>query len=245
MFWYIFEALKDGHLRDRLLSEIRSCVTPSHDQTGSHRGVICYDKLLQKPLLQSAYAETLRMRVAIALPRTCETGDFDISGYRIEQNKHIMIFTWPVMRDDDAWSRAGKPPTVSFDEFWAERFLVPKQPKHPSPSIAFPSRPTTSHDEETRYEAKSSSPDYEFSVHGLAGRWMPYGGGQHLCPGRHYAKIQVLGTFAFLFHNYEIELLDSSKSRGTKMDMKWFPTGALPPDRKVPFKMRKKQDNNV
>lgn len=218
MFWYIFEALKDGNLGDRLTSEVLSCVSSGALKIKDH-----LPSLLRQPLLQSAYAETLRMRVAIALPRTCERGHFDIAGRRVEKNQHIAIFTSPLVPDDAGWIGAGKPPLKPLTEFWADRFLAPKQ-------LAPGSKENNADD----------PPELEFSLRGLAGRWIPYGGGQHLCPGRHYAKNQLIGTFAFLFANYDMELLDGVKSNKVKPDMRWFPSGSLPPDRQVPFRIRRK-----
>lgn len=204
-----------------MVAEIFSCGSPESPKVATHLA-----SLLDQPLLQSAYAETLRMRVAIALLRTCENGGFDLAGRRIEKDQHIIIFTSPVVQDDAAWTKAGKPPLKPFDQFWAGRFLVPKQ----SPPGS-------------KKGNAEDSPDLEFFLRGLAGRWFPYGGGQHLCPGGHFAKRQLIGTFAFFFANYELELSDSVRSGRVKPDTRWFPSGSLPPDRQVPFKIRRKRDN--
>lgn len=217
MFWYIFEVLKDCNLYERMTAEVMSCLPTKDPEVGRH-----LDSLLQQPLLQSAYAETLRLRVAIALPRTCERGDFELCGHKIKKDKHILVFTSPVMQDDAAWARAGKPPLRPFEEFWADRFLAPKN---------------TSQQKTGTEDIK----DLEFSLRGLAGRWMPYGGGQHLCPGRHYAKRQIIGSFSFLFANYELELLDMVGSSKVEPDMRWFPSGSLPPNKQVPFRIRKRR----
>lgn len=217
MFWYIFEVLKDPKLRDRMSAEVMSCLPTENPEVGHH-----LESLSQQPLLQSAYAETLRMRVAIALPRTCERGDFELYGHKIKKDKHILIFTSPVMQDDAAWTRAGKPPLRPFEKFWADRFLAPKNASQHKTG-----------DEEMK--------DLEFSLRGLAGRWMPFGGGQHLCPGRHYAKRQIIGSFSFFFANYELELLDEAGSSKVEPDMRWFPSGSLPPNRQVPFRIRRRR----
>ncbi|KAK8053218.1 cytochrome P450 [Apiospora saccharicola] len=241
MFWYVFEALKDPHLADRMLAEISSCVTTHNTGSGSGRD-FHLEKLLEQPLLQSAYAETLRLRVAIALPRTVEHGDFNLAGYKIEENRHILMFTWPIMQDEEAWARAGKPPLRPFDQFWAERFLVPKQQHQQQQQQQQPvAGGRRSSDSDGDVVENNKSGDYEFSLRGLAGRWIPYGGGQHLCPGRHFAKVQLIVTFAFLFSRYDTELLDEARQNEAQPDMRWFPTGALPPDRQVPFRIRKRQ----
>ncbi|KAI0180581.1 cytochrome P450 [Hypoxylon sp. FL1284] len=215
IFWYIFEALKDTDLRQRMITEIQTCVTPSALEVGPNIA-----SLLEKPLLQSAYAETLRLRVAIALPRTCERADFDLSGHRIKKDKLLIVLTWPVPEDETAWRQSGRPPSEKgLDEFWAERYLVPKQGATNDSS------------------EKRDTTEYEFSLRGLSGRFMPYGGGQHLCPGRHYAKSQLIGTLAFFLSQYELELADPAQK--VESDMRWFPSGSLPPNKKVPFRIRK------
>ncbi len=202
-----------------MVTEVLSCATSGDFNVKDNLG-----SLLEKPLLQSAYAETLRMRVAIAVPRTCEHGDFDLSGHKIEKNQHLIIFTWPTVQENDSWIQAGRPPPQPVDEFWAERYLILE--KQPS---------------DNNNVKASKSTDVKFSLHGLSGRWMPYGGGQHLCPGRHWAKSQIIGTFAFFFSQYEIELLDREKLGKVKPDMSWFPSGALPPKGKVPFRIKKRE----
>ncbi|KAI1121347.1 cytochrome P450 [Nemania abortiva] len=218
MFWYILEALKDKNLHQRMDAEVFSCLSPSDLDVKRN-----LNKLLEQPLLQSVYAETLRLRVAIALPRTCESGQFDLLGHRIEKGKHIVIFTWPTLQGDSAWIQRGDLAVESLDEFWPERFLVPKEKGA-----------------DIKGDEAPGSTQYEFSLRGLAGRWMPYGGGQHLCPGRHLAKRQLIGTFSYLTSHFDFELLNEGRENEVGPDMRWFPTGTLPPDRKVPFKIRRK-----
>ncbi|XXH01840.1 hypothetical protein Hte_008202 [Hypoxylon texense] len=217
IFWYIFEALKDQDLQQRMIAEIQTCLPPDAPDVGRNIA-----SLMDQPLLQSAYAETLRLRVAIALPRTCEHSDFNLSGHRIKKDKLLIVLTWPVPEDEAAWVQSGRPPSKKgVDEFWADRYLIPKQ---------------TTKDGNC---GKDGSSNYEFSLRGLSGRFMPYGGGQHLCPGRHYAKSQLIGTLAFFFSQYELELLQPTQSNKVQPDMRWFPSGSLPPNRRVPFRIKR------
>lgn len=80
-----------------------------------------------------------------------------------------------------------------------------------------------------------------FSLEGVAGCWLPFGGGQRMCPGRHFAKSEMLGTFAMLLSDYDLEL--SGDMDGIRPDMRWYPTGTLPPMGKVPFRIRRKTDD--
>ncbi|GAP82401.1 putative cytochrome P450 [Rosellinia necatrix] len=221
MFWYLFEALKSHDLQQRMIEEIRTCVSPG--APGAPDVGLDIGSLLEKPLMQSAYAETLRLRVAIALPRICEHSDFDLMGYRIKKNQLLVVLTWPVLKDEAAWRQSGRPPwKKGLDEFWADRFLVPKQATKGEGHVA------------------GDPPEYEYSLRGMSGRFLSYGGGQHLCPGRHYAKHQLIGTVAFLLSQYELELSHPAKSHEVQPDMRWFPSGSLPPNKKVSFRIRRK-----
>ncbi|KAI1089123.1 cytochrome P450 [Rostrohypoxylon terebratum] len=231
IFWLIYEALRDQDLQKRMLAEVTSC-------TGSEK--LDITKLTSQPLLQSVYAEVLRLRIAIGMTRVSETESFNLDGYQIQEGEPLVIFSRPAAFNQEVWARVGRPASERepLDEFYAERFLVPKgsstgsghQQKQEQEHKTNPSTMT----------APASSNEYEFSLDGLAGSWIPYGGGQRMCPGRHLAKGEMIGTFAVLFTQYDIELLapDSPK---VESDLRWFPAGALPPVSKVPFRLRPKQ----
>lgn len=36
-------------------------------------------------------------------------------------------------------------------------------------------------------------------------KWAPFGGGQHNCPGRHFAVNQLKYFILFVFHNYDVK----------------------------------------
>lgn len=189
-------------------------------------------KLASQPLLQSVYAEVLRLCVAIAMSRTNELDDFEFSGYRTKKNHPIMIFSRPPAMNEEAWAAAGRSSAKPLTTFDPERFLV--GPSSPSSS----KRPQDGHG--PQLESGPSASHRTFSLDGLAGCWIPYGGGQRMCPGRHFAKVEMLTTFALLFSEYEVELGNTDVSQ-VKPDLRWFPAGALPPTGKVPFRMRKRR----
>lgn len=139
-----------------------------------------------------------------------------------------MIFSRPPALNEKARSAAGRPSTSSLSEFQADRFLVSKASKN--------SREVFSGDEKDL----SSVQEPEFSLDGLAGLWLPYGGGQRMCPGRHFAKAEVLSTFALLFAEFSLQVNEEVNLNKIVPDLRWVPTGALPPTTKVPFRMRRK-----
>ncbi|KAK0630533.1 cytochrome P450 [Bombardia bombarda] len=206
VFWFIYEALRNEALRQQLTIEASECVRP--DST------IDAAKLVTQPLLQSAYAEVLRLRVGIGMTRVSESEPFSLGGYQIPKGESCLIFSRHPAFNEEAWQAAGRPSAVTgapLEEFHADRFLVPKK------------------DEELG--------GLEFSLDGLAGLWLPYGGGQRMCPGRHFAKSEIISTFALLTSRYDMELMEGV---AVEPDLRWFPVGALPPAGKLPFRMRRK-----
>ncbi|KAI5857357.1 cytochrome P450 [Durotheca rogersii] len=166
-------------------------------------------ELAKLPLLQSVCAEVLRMRVSILVSRMVEFQDVKFSGYTIPREDFVLMPTDGVHFNAEAWAQAGRTSKVPLDKFDPERFLVDTD----------------------------SGPQY--STEGLAGLWIPFGGGDRMCPGRHLAIIEILVTHAYLFSRYDIELAVKDTS-GVKCDKKFAPFGALPPDRKVPIRIRRK-----
>lgn len=215
VFWYVFEALKDPDLKDRLHSELKECrVAGSSDTTGSD--LFDLSKFSTKPLLQSTYAELLRMLVQTTMTRTNENGNFDLGpDYTVRKNDTMTIFSSITARNSAAWHTA-RPEALArpLDEFWPERFLVRKG---------------------------KDSPQATFSMEGLAECWMPYGGGQRMCPGRHFAKLEIIGTLGVLLENFEMELMDEPEAAKVIPDKRWVPYGTLPPKGTVSVRLRRLQ----
>ncbi|KAK0624313.1 cytochrome P450 [Immersiella caudata] len=55
----------------------------------------------------------------------------------------------------------------------------------------------------------------EFSTTGRNGYWFPYGGGITMCPGRNFAKQEILATLALLLTRFEIEAVEWVMVDGT------------------------------
>ncbi|KAI3322050.1 hypothetical protein HD806DRAFT_536520 [Xylariaceae sp. AK1471] len=134
------------------------------------------EELESIPLLLSMHAETLRFGVQIHIPRSAPYHDLHIGSVTIPRNKLIMANTWIMQTDEAIWNtKNGQQP---LDEYWAERFLI-----DPSDETSGPTRKGAKHSPEL---AKMNSK--YFSTDALEGAWIPYGGGQHACPGRLLAK---------------------------------------------------------
>ena len=136
---------------------------------------------------------------------------------------------------------AGTPETPHpLDTFWADRFLI-----YPNDPMSGPARkdilPIQVKDSTSTMEEKSLEKiEPRFSLEGVAGGWIPYGGGQRMCPGRHFAKQEIIGTLALLLTHYEIELREPTKG-APECDMRFFPFGGLPPTKEIPFRMRRRE----
>ena len=85
-------------------------------------------------------------------------------------------------------------------------------------------------------------PAYEeqshFTTEGLQGIFLPFGGGSNMCPGRHYAKQEILLTVAVLLNSFEMQL--STPHSDSKASPRFFGTGVLTPQGSTPFRFRKR-----
>jgi cytochrome P450 len=103
-------------------------------------------------------------------------------------------------------------------EFCAERFLI--------------------------FDEKASAP--KFSVGEAGGKMFPYGGGIFLCPGRNFAKQEIMAAIAFMLLSFDFEVLgyvkmDGGKSdRGPRLDEQFAGAGVTPPDRDIRVRLRKR-----
>ncbi|KAI1809745.1 cytochrome P450 [Poronia punctata] len=91
-------------------------------------------------------------------------------------------------------------------EFWAWRHMKP---------VDEDSKPTT------KTKARTAS-------------YFPFGGGQAICPGRHFAKREVLMTIAMILVRFDIKFVEwtgSTSSGPAENDGRYAGTAAMPPDR--------------
>lgn len=147
--------------------------------------------------------------------------------------------TWPLSIaelghfDENAWVRSGRAPKAPLDQFDAERFLIN------SNSALWESSEDEVRSGITTADSLTGPRDRQFSLAGLTGIWTLFGGGDRMCPGRHYAKTEMIATFALLFNKFDLELLVADPSE-VRPNMRFAPFGSRPPTCAVPFRLRRK-----
>ncbi|KAH8652809.1 cytochrome P450 [Tricladium varicosporioides] len=214
--------------RDKnLLSEIRIIASTSIRSNNP----TCFDfrSLEKSPLLMSIYAESVRFGIQINVPRVSPYADVVVGNYFIPRNKLILINTWHAHTDESIWNtQNGKHP---LENYWARRFVV-----DPKDNTSGPTRNSWL-GKKSDLNVKGSDGTY-FSLDGLDGAWIPYGGGGNMCPGRILAKRIMLLMTAMLTTDFEIEILADEQSQEYVSDR--FGFGARKPVKEIPFRIRRR-----
>ncbi|PYI05542.1 cytochrome P450 [Aspergillus sclerotiicarbonarius CBS 121057] len=219
----------DSSLVDELRSVLHHCIQIPPG-TGSLR--LDMEKIGKQPLLLSMYAETLRFGVQIHIPRCSPHQPLALGGETIQPNKLVLINTALAHTDEGVWNtRDGQYP---LDTFWARRFLI-----DPADPRSGPLKPSSfSKAAQERQPTDSAASRKEFTVQGLEGIWIPYGGGQHACPGRLLAKRIMLLTSAMMITMFDVELLTPAST--LRFQSGRFGFGVRKPVSPVPFRIRRR-----
>lgn len=218
--WHIY---KDPSLLLQIRTELHS-----HFGSQSIRNVNPKE-LLGLPILQSVYAETLRLYTEVYIMVSPSQADVGLGRWRLPKDQIGLVNSSLTHRDARFWNT--KDGLHAVDSFWADRFMI--DPNDPSSG---PVNPVV-HEEMGRNIARQSRPaDGKpfFSTDGLEASWFPYGGGYSICPGRHLAKNVIILTCAILVNEYDVEFLTDSLSFD-----KWrFGLGLATPTNALPFRIK-------
>jgi cytochrome P450 len=216
-FWVAYEIFRDPKLLSRFRSDIASCADSSRPSGFNP------EQLIRLPLLQSIWAETLRLRVHIFNSRQAGSKELNVNNWMIPKRSFMFVASTPAHFDCSAWNTGpnGKHPV---DTFWADRFIV-----YPGDKSSGPNRQISN-------GSKGDAPYFQLDA-SMSGSWIPFGGGVNTCPGRQFAKREVLLTCATLASCFDIEI----EQADAKLEMDWSTCGfgTLKPKRPVPFRMRK------
>ena len=238
-------------LNPRILSRFRSTIHDSKTPADSPFDALT---LTKSPYLSSLYAETLRLRSADTILREPTYQNLRIGPWLFPRAETIAISIWTTHNDEKAWNTGSAADPHPLRSFWDERFLVSadgrlagpaksnpqQQHHHPSPQLETPPAddpPPTSASKPSPTSYSSSSSAISFSTIGLDGIFIPYGGGQAMCPGRMFAKQEILFTLAVLLDEYDIEM---GGGRAPEIDFRSFGTGTLAPGGRTAFRIRKR-----
>ncbi|KAL8748110.1 MAG: hypothetical protein Q9190_000072 [Brigantiaea leucoxantha] len=188
------------------------------------------------------YAETLRLYTSLFALCSASHGDFDFRNYAIPKDELIAVDSRVSAMDSIFWD-TGSTITDSnepypLNQFWSARFLVhPDRPNsgplrfdHSKAKVPIP-KPLT------HFDSKGA----HFTMDGLAGAWLPYGGGNRQCPARNFAKQEIILGFAITLSMLDIELLGSGATEPRQPDMRYYGLGTLPPKGKVRFRVRRRE----
>ncbi|KAJ5179515.1 cytochrome P450 [Penicillium capsulatum] len=173
-FWACLEVFRDPELLEEIRREATSCMIK---QTGSD---LRFDipRLLQQPVMQAVFAETLRLRIHGFVMRASTKNDIVINEWKIPKNQMVLMSSTPGHMSPSVWC-SGPGESRPVETFWPGRFL------HYSDKTHF----------------------LEFSMKKAQGAWMPFGGSHHPCPGRHFSKLEIILTIALLTTTYDCEIL--------------------------------------
>jgi cytochrome P450 len=230
--WFIIHLIQDKTLFQQVRDAAMTACTID-PTTGEKR--LDVKKLGEIPLFQSIYAETLRMHVSINVTREV-TEDMKLDGYALKKGYLVQTPSYIAHFDKSIWKDENHPA----EEFWAERHIIYTD-KIDSEGV--PTRVAS------------------FSMDGRTGGYFPYGmanlnlsdiqliyfigGGISMCPGRHFAKQEMITAAALLIINFDIELLEYVNSDGSKSDRppkddpSYCGTAAMPPDRDLKIRWKR------
>ncbi|XXH02569.1 hypothetical protein Hte_008946 [Hypoxylon texense] len=222
--WTIFEIYRDPELLSSVRAEIDACALKGADR----RIRFDIEQLLCLPILQAVYAETLRLRMHFYIIRMPDRVDMNIRDWIIPRRKVIVTPTTVAHMDSTVWS-TGSQNEHPVDQFWIGRFL-----KYPS---------GCSHGNTQPGDSTTSSPT--FSTKELEGSWIPYGGGPRICPGRHFAKRQILLTTALMVSLFDCEILKQGRNVQEDFTLNGFGNGVSHPAGKVPARIRRRDRGSM
>lgn len=99
-FWCTLECFSDP----TLLARVRHEVKKSMYQIGSDKHRFDVEQLGKSPLLQSIYAEVLRLRIAAFIMRSPERDNIEINDWILPKGQVVLVATTPAHMDEDVWN---------------------------------------------------------------------------------------------------------------------------------------------
>ncbi|KAI0100867.1 cytochrome P450 [Nemania sp. FL0031] len=218
----LYHIVRDPLLTRRVREEIAKNMDPG-------RSLLDLDmaQLVKFPLLSSIYAEVLRLYIEASVVLTPPLADAYLGMWRLQKDDIAIVNPSLSHRDVTFWNT--KDGLYPVDSFWADRFLI-----YPLDPSSGPIRPEIRSDVVGKYPDNTSEKPI-FSLDGLEGMWIPYGGGSSICPGRLVAKSLIMSTCALIVNEFDFEILPHS----LELDPKRFGFGMARP--RLPIALRIKR----
>jgi cytochrome P450 len=190
------------------------------------------DKLCRSPLAQSVYAEVLRLRVGIFVNRKANH-DLTFDKWSIKKGERLTACSSTQAFDEEIWNAGTPEDPRPVREFWADRFLV-----YPDDPFSGPWKKPPPPSKESKEHEGDGGP--RFSMTGLNNSWIPYSGGVRHCPGRHFAKQEILITAAVFLDTFDVEL-KTGKGWVPQSDFAVFGFGTMPIKGQIPCRIRRRR----
>jgi cytochrome P450 len=228
--------------RPELLHQVRAEIAPHVVWTPSSSDPIKVDidALCQQTLVQSIYAEVLRVHNGTVISRVPKSSGFNIGGWNFPKDEPIMVSTFDTARDSKVWNQGTPDDPHPVDQFWPERFIL--DPDSVSSGPVLPQNGDGQQSQQKQHETEDEPQRPKFSLDGTDGSWVPYGGGSRMCPGRHFAKKELIVTMAIFLTAFEIELLP--RDGLIENDMTYFMFGVMHPKGPIPARIRRRKPLN-
>jgi cytochrome P450 len=240
-FYALLGVLLSDNLRTRTLAEIDAALDSSTTATATSTD-FNLTKLCSGKLLNSLYLETLRYAFGIFLIRVPIVDNFRLGTHVYGKDDKLIYSTWAAHHDATFWNEghvlADGKPAHPVDSWWGERFLsYPDDPTSgPIKKHDGPGSPPEKAKERTTQDDQGAS----LVSNGLAGHFYPYGGGLTICPGRHFAKQEILASLALLLRTFEFELVDPLAAARVRPKL-GSAFGTMSPDGKVAVRVRRRK----
>lgn len=220
--WMILETLQ----RPALLERVRAEIAPFMPREGTPD--MDLDGLCRQPLVQSLYAEVLRVHNGTVVARVPQRPDYTIAGWRFPKDEPIMVSTFNTARVPSIWNQGTPDDPHPVDDFWPERFIV-----DPADAASGPALPRA------RTQQSEAPRGPYFSLDGTNGAWLPYGGGSRMCPGRHFAKKEMIGAMALFLTQFDVEM--APRDGWVQHDLSYFMFGVMHPKGPVAARARRRR----
>ena len=225
--WQFWDVFRDNDVLTRVRADVEEALGPS---VGTGDG-IDVERLKCRPLLQSVYAESLRLNSTIYCSRYTGDQEVQVNEWTFPKNSILLIPTHSAHQDDTIWNT--KHGQFPLDKFWADRFLV-----YPGDLSSGPGLKSYAMTRLQYSSADCVSP--VFTTEGVGGSYFPYGSGARVCPGRFFAKDVMLVALALMVQSYDLEFITKSDDWRPRLDPMYHGFGGQFPLDKLPFRIRKR-----